>query len=43
MRKCQGVGIKEGITTLIIARDLLASFTNIEFSAFILVIFLKYT
>lgn len=38
MRKCQGMGIKGGITTHIIPRDLLVSFMNsIEFSEFILV------
>lgn len=43
MRKCQGVVLKEGITTLIISRDVLAQFMNIcEFSALVLVI-LKYT
>lgn len=42
MRKCQGTGIKGGITTHIIRRDLLVSFMNsIEFSEFILVT-LKY-
>lgn len=42
MRKCQRMGIKGGITTHIIPRDLLVSFMNsIEFSEFILVT-LKY-
>lgn len=39
MRRCHGVSIKEGITILIIPRDLLASCkTIIEFPSFILLI-----
>lgn len=39
MRKCQGVGIKEGMTTLIIPKDLRVSCKIIiDFSTFILLI-----